>query len=61
MIYLAGEILFCLFVSLMIGFISGWSLRGIHLKRKLKHLEKIYQINLASLKSKSSLETSSKV
>ena len=54
MIYLAGEILFCLFVSLFIGFFTGWTLRGIQLKRKFKQLEKVYQINLASLESKSS-------
>jgi len=52
MIYLAGEMLICLFASLTIGFISGWFLRGAGLKKKLRHIEKVYQINLASLKSK---------
>ncbi|MBN2105204.1 hypothetical protein JW835_14290 [bacterium] len=52
MIYLAGEMLICLFVSMIIGFVTGWLLRGVGLKRKLKNIENLYQINLASLKSK---------
>ena len=52
MIYLAGEMLFCLTVSLIIGFITGWLLRGVTIKKQMKTIDKLYQINLASLKSK---------
>ncbi|MFC1569869.1 hypothetical protein ACFL4L_06505 [bacterium] len=54
MIYLAGEILICLFISMIIGLITGWALRGANTKKQIKHLEKVYQINLASLESKNS-------
>ncbi|MBN1781926.1 hypothetical protein JW948_12415 [bacterium] len=50
MIFLAGEILACLTASLMIGLVTGWLLRGMQTSRRMKHLEKMYQINLASLK-----------
>jgi hypothetical protein len=52
MIYLAGEMLICLVASAAIGFIVGWFLRGAGLKRTLRNIEKVYRINLASLKSK---------
>ena len=56
MLYLAGEIFFCLLISLLIGFTCGWALRGIRQNRKLKNLEKLYRINMASLQMKKKAE-----
>ncbi len=52
MIFLAGEILFCLILTLATGIITGWTLKGIQSKHRLKTLENLYRINMASLESK---------
>jgi|GEM_PF-6791707 len=52
MIFLASEILFCLILSLVIGLMTGWALRGVQVRRRLRDLEKVYRINMASLTAK---------
>jgi hypothetical protein len=52
--YLAGEIIGCLLLAFLTGTITGWALKSVQAKRSLKKLEKVYQINMASLESKKS-------
>lgn len=54
MMFLAAEILFYLILALIIGAMTGWALRGIQARRRLKNLEKVYRINMASLETKKS-------
>ena len=52
MIYLAGQILGFLILAFATGVLCGWSVKSLHAKRLFKQIEKMYRINLASLKSK---------
>jgi len=40
MIYLIGQILLCLILAALLGFIIGWLLKGFLMRRKIKRLEK---------------------
>ena len=54
MMFLAAEILLYLILAMITGIITGWALRGVQARRKLRDLEKVYRINMASLQTTNS-------
>lgn len=48
MIYLMGEIVIYLLIACLIGFLTGWFLRGAIKKQAWAKLEQTFKINLAS-------------
>ena len=47
------EILVYILLSYILGFITAWGIQSIQHKRELAHLERTWQINMASQTSKS--------
>jgi len=58
MVYIAGQILVCLLIAALFGFIIGWLLRGRLVKDRIDGREKIWKINIATLEKELELARS---